>query len=216
MIVTNPFSDLRAWTRGQIEQVSKRWWVLLVTGLIGLVAGGIIIANDWTVTDLAVFISVLLLCQGFFTLFSSPIDGSARTWAIVVGLVEIGTGIAIWVWPGQTLLVVAFFIGWLLLFRGIMAIAGSISARDVMPYWGWVLVLGIVEVAVAFYLLSRPALTLVAAVLAIGLMAMFYGVIEIVLAFEVKKLPKHFDELTGDVGGNGASRPRQRPVGVSG
>ena len=208
MAVANPFSDLRSWSRDQVEQVSKKWWVLLITGLVSLAAGGIIIANNWTVTDLAVFISVLLIFQGFFTLFGSPIDGSARTWSIVVGLVEIGTGIAIWVWPGQTLLVVAFFIGWLLLFRGIMAITGSISARHVMPYWGWMLVLGIVEVLVAFYLLSRPALTLVAAVLAIGLVAMFYGVMEIVLAFEVKNLPKRFDDVTASFKSDGDSQRR--------
>jgi len=175
---------------------------------------GIIIANDWTVTDLAVFISVLLICEGFFTLFSTPIDGSARTWSIIVGLAEIGAGIGMWVWPGQTLLVVAFFIGWMLLFRGLMAISGSIAARHLMPYWGWVLALGIVEVLVAFYLLSRPALTLVAAVLAIGLVAMFYGVVEIALAFEVKHLPKRFDEFSGRVDANGSaqSRPRQSAV----
>ncbi|MBV8560869.1 MAG: DUF308 domain-containing protein [Acidimicrobiia bacterium] len=210
MLVTNPFSDLRSWTRGHVEQVSRGWWALLLMGLVSLVAGGIIIANDWTISDLAVFISVLLIIEGVFTLVGSPIDGSARTWSIVAGLVEIGTGIAIWVWPGQTLLVVAFFIGWLLLFRGIMATAGSIAARHLMPYWGWILALGIVEVLVAFYLLSRPALTLVAAVLAIGLVAMFYGVMEIVLAFEVKHLPRRFDELTLGVGNGRTSQSRER------
>jgi uncharacterized membrane protein HdeD (DUF308 family) len=69
--------------------------------------------------------------------------------------------------------------------------------------------LGIVEVLVAFYLLSRPAVTLVAAVLAIGLIALFYGVIEIVLSVEVKHLPKHFDELTAKVDGVTGSRPLQ-------
>ena len=56
---------------------------------------------------------------------------------------------------------------------------------------------GIVEVLVAFYLLGRPGLTLVATVLAIGLTAVFYGVLEVVLAFEVKRLPDRLDELTG-------------------
>ena len=30
MIVTNPFSDLRSWTRAQVEAVSRGWWTLLV------------------------------------------------------------------------------------------------------------------------------------------------------------------------------------------
>jgi len=206
VIVTNPFSDLRSWTRAQVESVSKGWWALLITGIISVVAGGIIVATDWTVSDLAVFIGALLLFRGVFTLFSFPVDGSVRTWSIVMGLLEIGVGLAVWVWPGPTLLVIAFFVGWLLLFRGIMAIAGSISARGIMPYWGWVLAVGIVEVLVSFYLLSRPALTLVATVLAIGLVAMFYGVIEIVLAFEVKRLPNRFDEVTSELNGSRTQR----------
>ncbi len=206
MIVTNPFSDLRSWTRAQVESVSKGWWALLIGGIISIVAGGIIVTTDWTVSDLAVFIGALLLFRGVFTLFSFPVDGSVRTWSIVMGLLEIGVGLAVWVWPGPTLLVIAFFVGWLLLFRGIMAIAGSISARGIMPYWGWVLAVGIVEVLVSFYLLSRPALTLVATVLAIGLVAMFYGVIEIVLAFEVKRLPNRFDEVTSELNGSRTQR----------
>jgi uncharacterized membrane protein HdeD (DUF308 family) len=209
VIVTNPFSDLRSWTRAQAEQVSKGWWTLLITGLLSVVAGGIILAIDWTVSDLAVFIGVLLVVRGIFTTFSIPVDGSVRTWSIVLGLIEIGVGVAVFAWPGQTLLVIAFFIGWLLLFRGIMAISGSITARRVMPYWGWILALGIVEVLVSFYLLSRPALTLVAAVLAIGLVSMYYGVIEIILSFEVKNLPKHFDEVVSDLDGAAKGRPLQ-------
>lgn len=211
MIVTNPFSDLRSWTRAQAETVSRGWWTLLVTGLVGVVAGGIIITGDWTVSDLVVFIGALLVFRGFFTLFSFPVDGSQRTWSIVMGLIEVGVGVGVWTWPGPTLLVIAFFIGWLLLFRGITAISGAIAARRFMPYWGWILAAGVVEVLVAFYLLSRPALTLVAAVLAIGLAAMFYGVVQIGLAFEVKHLPGRFDDVTrGFNGGGELSRPLEK------
>jgi uncharacterized membrane protein HdeD (DUF308 family) len=209
VIVTNPFSDLRSWTRAQVEQVSKGWWALLISGVISVVAGGIIIVNNWTVGDLAVFIGVLLIVRGVSTSFSVPVDGSVRTWSLVGGLIEVAVGIAVFAWPGQTLLVIAFFIGWLLLFRGVTAISGSIAARRVMPYWGWILAVGIVEVLVSFYLLSRPGLTLVAAVLAIGLVALFYGVAEIALSFEVKNLPKHFDEVANHLDGMAKGRPLQ-------
>ena len=116
----------------------RGWWVLLVAGLASVVAGGIIVINDWTVGDLAVFLGALLIFRGFFTLFSFPIDGSARTSSLVIGPLEIGAGTAMWLWPGQTLLVVAFVIGWYLLFQGILAISGSIAGRRIMPYWGWI------------------------------------------------------------------------------
>jgi uncharacterized membrane protein HdeD (DUF308 family) len=105
-------------------------------------------------------------------------------------------------------LVVAVWIGWLLLFRGITTIAGSLSSRGAMPYWGLVLALGILETLVSFYLLARPGLTLVAAVLAVGLLNMSYGVAEIVLAFEVKRLPSRTADIARDLNGAETSRPR--------
>ncbi len=197
MIVTSPTDTIRSWTRSQVEIVSRGWWVLLVSGIVSIVAGGIIAFADWTVGDLAVFIGTLLIIRGLFTTFSFPVDGSLRMWSVVLGLVEVAVGVSVWAWPDPTLLIVAFYIGWLLLFRGVMTIIGSVSGRRFLPYWGVILVAGILEVLVAFYLLGRPGLTLVATVLAIGLTAVFYGVLETVLAFEVKRLPDRFDELTG-------------------
>ena len=197
MIVTSPIDTVRSFTRAQVSIISRGWWVLLASGIISIVAGGIIAFADWTVGDLVVFIGTLLVVRGFFTAFSVPVDGALRTWSLVLGLLEVAVGVSVWVWPDPTLLVVAFYIGWLLMFRGVMTIIGSVSGRRFLPYWGVILVAGIVEVLVAFYLLGRPGLTLVATVLAIGLTAVFYGVLEVVLAFEVKRLPDRFDELTG-------------------
>ncbi len=206
MLVTSPIDELRAWTRAQTEAVSKGWWVLLLTGVVSIVAGAIIVFINWTVDDLVVFVGTLLIVRGAFTMFSIPIDGSLRTWSIALGLVEIFVGIGVFAWPGPALLVVALSIGWLLLFRGSMAIIGAISSRKVLPLWGLVLVAGILEVVVAIYLLGKPGLTLVATVLAIGFATVLYGVLEVVAAFEVKNLPQRFDQLTGESGRGEASR----------
>jgi uncharacterized membrane protein HdeD (DUF308 family) len=197
MIVTSPIDSVRSWTRAQIATLSRGWWVLLTTGIVGIVAGTIIAFNDWTIGDLVIFIGTLLVVRGFFTTISIPVDGSLRTWSVVLGLVEIAVGVSVWVWPNPTLLFVAAYIGWLLMFRGVMTIIGSVSGRRFVPYWGLILVAGILEVLVAFYLLGNPGLTLIAVVLAFGLTAVFYGVLEVVLAFELKHLPERFDELTG-------------------
>ena len=209
-MITSPIDELRNWTRAQTQAVSNGWWVLLLTGVISLVAGGIILFDKWTADDLVVFVGTLLIVRGVFTMFSVPVDGSLRTWAVVLGLLEAVVGIGVFVWPGPALLVVAFSIGWLLLFRGSMAIVGSITSRKYLPYWGLILVGGILEAAVAIYLLGQPGVTLVAAVLAIGFASLLYGVLEIVAAFEVKSLPKRFDELTGDAGRTTDRAPLQR------
>jgi len=169
--------------------------VLLITGVLSIVAGGIILTIDWTVSDLAVFVGALLVFRGIFTMFSIPVDGALRGWSIALGALETLVGVAVWTWPGPTLLVIAFAIGWWVLFSGIMTIAGSITGRGVLPYCGLMLAFGILETLFAFWLLARPGLTLVAAILAIGLWSLIYGVVQISLSFEVKHLPDRVAEL---------------------
>jgi uncharacterized membrane protein HdeD (DUF308 family) len=65
----------------------------------------------------------------------------------------------------------------------------------------------ILEAVVALYLLTRPDITLIAAVLAIGFATMLYGALEIVAAFAVKSLPSTFDELTRSTEDRDSGRP---------
>jgi uncharacterized membrane protein HdeD (DUF308 family) len=116
-----------------------------------------------------------------------------------MGLLEIGLGVAIFVWPNPTLPVVAVVIGWWVLFSGVTTIGGSIATRHVMRYWGLALTLGIVETVLAFSLLGQPGLTLLTAVMALGSWSVFDGVIEVVVAFEVKNLPNRFDEAVDEL-----------------
>ena len=209
MLVSNPLVQ-RPWARDVIKSVSSGWWSLLLSGVISIVAGALILLVHWSVADLAVFIGALLVFRGFFTMFSFPLDGSARGWAIGLGLLEAAVGIAVWVWPEPTLLVIAAFIGFWVLFSGIITITGSISARHILPYWGLFLGLGVVETILSFWLLSRPGLTLVASVLAIGLWSLIYGVVLTIVAVDLKNLPARLDRGREESGTMSLADSRQR------
>ena len=194
MIVTNPFSP-GSLTRETINTVARGWWILLLSGVVGVVAGGIILFTDWTVSQLVTFVGLVFIFRGVLTAVSLPVDGSLRGWAVAVGLLEVGIGIGVFTWPGPTLTVLGLTVGWWVLFSGIMATAGAIAGRDFLPYWGLMLAYGIIETLFAFWLIARPDVTLVATVLAIGLWAMVTGFIQTVLSFELKNLPRRFDTV---------------------
>jgi uncharacterized membrane protein HdeD (DUF308 family) len=198
MIVTNPFSP-GSLTRETINTVARGWWVLLLSGIVGVVAGGIILFTDWTVSQLVTFVGLLFIFRGVLTAVSLPVDGSMRGLAVAVGLLEVGIGIGVFTWPGPTLLVLALMIGWWVLFSGIMTTAGAIAARDFLPYWGLMLAYGIIETLFAFWLIARPDVTLVATVLAIGLWTMVYGVVQVILSFELKNLPRRLGTAASPV-----------------
>jgi uncharacterized membrane protein HdeD (DUF308 family) len=193
MLVTNPLAT-HALGRDVIRSVASGWWALLLGGIVSTIAGGLILAIDWSVEDLALFLGTLFVVRGVLSMLGMPFDGSGRVWSIGLGVLEVGVGIALFAWPEPTLLVVAAFIGWWVLFSGVMTIAGSISIRQLLPYWGLWLALGIGEVVVAFWLLEQPALTLISAVFAIGLWSIFAGIVTIAASIELKNLPQRVDD----------------------
>ena len=192
MIVTNPFNP-GSLTRDVINTVSKRWWVLLLSGVASIIAGGLIVFTDWTVDQFVTFVGLLFIFRGVLTAFSRPVDGSMQGWAVAAGLLEVGIGIAVFTWPSPTLLALGLTVGWLVMFSGVMTTAGAIAGRDFLPYWGLMLAYGIVETAFSLYLVSRPDVTVFATVIAIGLWAMVTGVMQTVLSFEIKNLPRRYD-----------------------
>ena len=84
MLVTNPLAP-RSWSRQLVRSVSSGWWVLLLSGIVSIVAGGIILLVDWSVNDLAIFLGVLFIVRGVFNMMSLPLDGSARATADLDG-----------------------------------------------------------------------------------------------------------------------------------
>jgi uncharacterized membrane protein HdeD (DUF308 family) len=209
MLVSNPFVQ-RPWTRDAIKSVSSGWWALFLSGVVSIVAGALILLIHWTVADLAVFLGALLIFRGIFSMLSFPLDGSPRGWAIGLGLLEAAVGVAVLVWPRPTLLVIAAFIGFWVLFNGVITITGSISARRLLPYWGLFLGLGVVETLLSFWLLSRPGLTLVATVLAIGLWSLIYGVILTIVAVDLKNLRARLESGHQKSGATSFADPRPR------
>jgi len=212
MLVTNPLAP-RSWSRQLVRSVSSGWWVLLLSGIVSIVAGGIILLVDWSLNDLAIFLGVLFIVRGVFNMVSLPLDGSVRGWAVALGLLEVGVGIAVVVWPDPTLLVIAAFIGWWVLFSGVMTVAGSLSARRILPYWGLFLALGILEAVVGVWLLYRPGLTLLATVFAVGLWAILYGIVLTAVSIELKNLPDRLDGLERQFTTSSMpAEPRPRPA----
>ncbi len=207
MLVTNPLAS-RSWSRELVKSVSSGWWVLLLSGIVSIAAGGIILLVDWSLNDLAVFLGALFIVRGVFNMLSLPLDGSARGWAVALGLLEVGVGIAVLVWPDPTLLVIAAFIGWWVLFSGVMTVVGSISARRILPYWGLFLALGVLEAVVGVWLLYRPGLTLLATIFAIGLWAILYGIVLTAVSIELKNLPDRLDDLERQLTPGPAAEPR--------
>jgi uncharacterized membrane protein HdeD (DUF308 family) len=198
-------------TRDAAQQVARNWWVLLLNGAVLIVAGFLIFSIDWTVRELATFIGALFIFQGLAEALTTGIDARVRQANVIVGLLSIATGVLIVVWPGPGLLAVAIVLGAWLIVMGAFAISGAVAARDVLPGWWLLLIVGLLEVPLGVLALANPGATLVALITVAGIWAVAIGVIRVVIAFEVRRLPTYVDQTWTSRSHNGTERTPDAP-----
>ena len=192
-------------THKAAEQISRNWGLVLLNGALLVVAGFLIFSIDWTVRELATFIGVVFIAQGVVEAFTSGIDARVRRTNVVAGLLSIATGILIIVWPEPGLVALAIVLAAWLIVTGTLAITGAFAARNVLPGWWLLLILGLLEIALGVLALANPGATLAALVTVAGIWAVAIGVMRIVLAFEIKRLPEAVDAAFREPAGNGTT-----------
>jgi uncharacterized membrane protein HdeD (DUF308 family) len=181
-------------TRRAAEQVARNWSLLLLNGALLVVAGIVIFSIDWTIRELATFIGALFILQGLVEALTTGIDARVRRANVVTGLLSIASGIVIIAWPGPGVLAVAIFLGAWLIVSGTLTITGAFAARRLLPDWWLLLILGLLEIPLGVLALAAPGAALAALITVAGIWAVVIGVMRIVIAFELKRLPKDVDE----------------------
>jgi len=176
-------------TRDLVKEVSSIWWIVLVVGLIFVGFGLVMLFNVAAgATAIAIIVGAFLVFDGIVGLVTAGRNGGSKALGILVGIVLIVGGIIVAVWPGVTFLVIAIVWGITIVMGGITRIVGSITLKG--EGWGWVLLIGVAELIVGIAALVWPHITAYVILLLIGIYAIVAGVIQIFLAFQLKKAPE--------------------------
>ena len=192
-------------TRQAAQAVARNWWALLFNGALLIVSGFLIFSIDWTIRSLATFIGALFIFQGAMEALTTGIDARVRRANVLTGLLSIAAGAVLIAWPSPGLLALGVVVGAWLIVMGTIATSGAFAARRIIPDWWLLLLLGISEVALGVLALANPGTTLAAIVTVGGIWAVAVGVMRIVLAFQVKRLPDEVDKAWGAASANGVT-----------
>src|SRR6266566_8458533 len=105
-------------------------------------------------------------------------------WILAIrGLLAVLFGLAAFVWPGLTLLVLVLLFGAYALVDGVIAVVVSLQERRVFARW-WVLLLeGLVGIAAGIVAFVWPGITALALLYVIAAWAIVTGALEIAAAF---------------------------------
>ena len=176
--------------RPMLHALAKAWWLLLIRGVAAIVFG--VLAFVWpglTLVTLVLFYGAFALVDGVIALIAAFTGGARQApawWLVVVGLLGIGAGIATFVMPGLTAILLILFIGVWALVHGIFEIIGAIQLRKEIDN-EWMLILsGVISVLFGLVVVIVPSAGALGLIWAIAAYSIVFGISFIALALRLK------------------------------
>ena len=177
-------------SRPLLHVLAKNWWLLLLRGIAAIVFG--VLAFAWpglTLVTLVLFYGAFALVDGVIALVAAFTGGAKPVptwWLVVVGLLGIGAGIATFVMPGITAILLILFMGAWALVHGIFEIIGAIQLRKEIDN-EWMLILsGVVSVLFGVIVLIAPGAGALGLIWAIAVYSIVFGISFVALAFRLR------------------------------
>lgn len=116
---------------------------------------------------------------------STTFPRASLGWSIVLSVIMIVAGILAIAMPLAAAIAVNIFVAWMLMFSGAAHLVFAWQRRHSRGFI-WQLLLGILYAFIGAYILVNPALGLISLTLAIAVYLLFEGVLELILAFQIR------------------------------
>lgn len=187
-----------------ITNTVKNWYIPLVVGILFIVVGILAFSlPEATYLTLSLLFSVSFLIAGIFeTVFSIANRKHMDNWgwSLFFGLATFIFGFVMTLQPELSMLMLAAFVGFTLLFRSIAAISFSIDIKSYgVSQWGLLLALGIVGIILSFILIIDPKIAGATIVAWTGLTFIAVGVFNIFLSLQLRKVKQISKGISKDL-----------------
>ena len=175
-------------TRSAQEAASGLWWIPIITGTLWILFSLLMFRFDYTsVTAVSVLFGVVCIAGAIEELISIPMShGWWRAGRIALAVLFAVIAVVAFVHPGNTFNALAAVFAFFLLLRGIFSIILAIT-HIFEPMWLGLLA-GIVEIGLAFWAAGDFGHKTVLLLVWVGLSALIHGVMQIILAFNLRSL----------------------------
>jgi uncharacterized membrane protein HdeD (DUF308 family) len=171
-------------------EITGIWWLFLITGIAWVIIALVVLRFDTTsLATVGALLGVVFLLAGLNEFMIWTVRRTWRWAHLVLGVVFLIGAISAFATPYSAFWALASILGFLLVLKGSLDIVASAMTKDVNELWGLGLLTGILELILGFwasqqFFPARAALILIW----VGFMALFRGVSEIVLAFQIRRL----------------------------
>jgi uncharacterized membrane protein HdeD (DUF308 family) len=168
------------------------WWLLLLTGLLGIVAGVIVLAEPGiSLATLAVVAGIFLLVDAIFEITAAILGGVPnRGLLVLLGVVTAIAGVILVRHPINGVVAIALLLGlWLIIigFVRLMRVFDDSEGR------GWNLLLSALEVIAGIVIVSSPGIGVATLALLVGISFIARGITMCMVAWMLRDVKRNLE-----------------------
>ena len=171
-----------------MDVLVRNWWAVALRGVFAILFGlAALLLTGPTLGALVLVFAIYMLVDGIFAIVSGvrAAERHERWGAFILeGVLDLLAGVAAFLFPGLTLIVLVYMMGvWAILSGGVMAWAGFHAAQG----RGWLIAGGVISVLWGLLLFVAPIAGAVVLTWFMGGYALAFGVALLILAFRLKR-----------------------------
>lgn len=172
------------------KKLAKHWWAILVRGVVAILFALLaFFATGFTMDLLLLFLGVYLILDGLFSVVGSAMAAPDHSnwWMLMLeGLVSLVAGLAIWLYPGISLVIMLYIVAVWAIVTGIFEFLASMTASWAASGKVFLGVTGVLSIILGVMVLIYPEFTVSAIIWLMGIYALVIGVSMIFLGLKLR------------------------------
>ena len=168
----------------------RQWWLMLLRGIVAIAFGVLTFMRPGiTLQALVWLFGIYVFIDGLLGAWLA-VQGRKEVedwWVLLLwGLLGIGIGILAFAKPDLTALALLFYIAVWAIAAGVLEIVAAVRLRKVISGEWWLILAGLLSVLFGVWLIAQPDRGALAVLYAIGVYAVVFGALLVLLAFKVR------------------------------
>ena len=121
-------------------------------------------------------------------------------WYLVGGLLSLAAGIILIIYPGISIVILPFVVGFTLLFLSFLLMGYSFEMKNLgILNWGYAAILSVLGVILSFMLIVSPLISGISLVTITGVSFTIIGASSIALSFDLRKVKKIPEKISSEL-----------------
>ena len=174
----------------------KFWWLLLLLGLVFIFSGFWVLTNPVEgYVALSIVFGVLMFVSGLTELIFTMVNKDNMQnwgWQLMGALFDFLIGLILVSFPKLTMQVIPFLLAFFFMFKGFgeMSLAIDLKGKGGDVSWGWLMIFGVIAVALGLLILYRPQIGGLTVVFYTGVAFTMVGVYKVLLGLKLRKVKR--------------------------